>query len=235
MWHYLSVRSKQSLKTGKPMVPARVSKQPDDTPQRIISATITALREEGFAGTSARVIARHGDFNQALIFYHFGSLPDLLIATLERIAEERLHQYRTAVAGVHDLPAAVEIARKQYGRDVAAGHITVLAELVAGASSMPGLGQEVVRCMDPWIDFTATTLQRLLRGTMLEKLVPARDAAHAVVAMYLGMELLDHLDPSSRQGRQLFRLGSQLVSAAAPLLGRRAAGRESKPERIAIT
>ena len=47
------------------------------------AAARTSLRTDGIMGASARVIARHGDFNQALIFYHFGSLNDLFIAVLD--------------------------------------------------------------------------------------------------------------------------------------------------------
>jgi AcrR family transcriptional regulator len=50
----------------------------------LIAGAIQTLREAGFAGASARQIARRAGCNQALIFYHFGSVPDLLIAALER-------------------------------------------------------------------------------------------------------------------------------------------------------
>jgi AcrR family transcriptional regulator len=37
----------------------------------------------GFAGASAREIARRADCNQALVFYHFGSVTELLLAGLD--------------------------------------------------------------------------------------------------------------------------------------------------------
>ena len=45
---------------------------------RIVEAAIETLKTEGFAGASARAIARTGGFNQALVFYHFGSVNELL-------------------------------------------------------------------------------------------------------------------------------------------------------------
>ena len=39
------------------------------------------------AGVSARAIARHGDLNQALVFYHFGSVDGLLQAVARTDAE----------------------------------------------------------------------------------------------------------------------------------------------------
>ena len=52
-----------------------------DTRAVLIAAAIDTLRESGFAAASARRIAAKAGCNQALIFYHFGSVPDLLVAT----------------------------------------------------------------------------------------------------------------------------------------------------------
>ena len=57
------------------------------TRSRIIEAALQTVREEGFAETTARAIARHGGFNQALIFYHFGSVDALLVAVARSESE----------------------------------------------------------------------------------------------------------------------------------------------------
>jgi AcrR family transcriptional regulator len=189
------------------------------TKDRIIAAAAQTLREEGFAGTSARSIARRGDFNQALIFYHFGSVLDLLIAVLETMSSDRLAQYRAAIAEVPDLRSALATARSQYAIDVREGHITVLVELVAGASSAPQLGPEIVRCMEPWIGFAEESIARFLGDTPLAAMIPTREAAHALLAIYLGMEMLDHLDPDAGTADPLFRVAERMLAAVEPFLG----------------
>lgn len=205
------------------------------TRERIIAAAVQTLREEGFAGTSARSIARHGDFNQALIFYHFGSLLDLHVAVLETLSAERLAEYRAVIAGVPDLRAALATARRQYAADVRDGHITVLVELVAGASSAPQLGPEIVRCLEPWIEFAEESIARFLDGTPLAPLIPAREAARALVAIYVGMELLDHLDPDTDTADPLFSVAERMLAAVEPFLGARprVAG-TGRPRRVVI-
>ncbi|MFN2581557.1 MAG: TetR/AcrR family transcriptional regulator [Candidatus Dormibacteria bacterium] len=197
-----------------------------------MSATITSLREEGFAGTSARSIARHGRFNQALIFYHYGSVLDAMVAALERVSAERLDQYRDAVDTANDLSQALAVAQKQYAVDVKEGHITVLAELVAGASSVPELGPEMVRCLEPWTRFAQETIRRLIAGTALDTVIPPAQAARAIVAVYLGMELLDHLDPAAKAADDLFEVARQLVRAARPLLATGRAKSEAADTRL---
>lgn len=189
------------------------------TRERIIAAAALTLREEGFAGTSARSIARHGNFNQALIFYHFGSVMDLLMAVLEAMSADRLAQYRAAIADVPDLRTALAVARRQYATDVREGHITVLVELVAGASSAPQLGPELVRSMEPWVDFAEESIGRFLGGTPLSGVLPPREAARALLAIYLGMELLDHLDPDADTAGPLFHVAERMLAAVEPLLG----------------
>jgi AcrR family transcriptional regulator len=206
------------------------------TRARIIAATVDTLREDGFGAASARSIASRGGFNQALIFYHFGSITDLLVATLEDVGADRLAEYRGAAQRISGLTSAIEVAQRQYARDVSAGHITVLAELVAGASSVPELGPEIVRCMEPWIAFAEDTIRSLLTDTPFESLLPPRDAAMALLSLYLGMELLDHLDPGAGVSRPLFRLATQLAQVVEPVLAtgdRYTASARSRPRRRA--
>jgi AcrR family transcriptional regulator len=208
------------------------------TRERIIDAAITTLREEGFAATSARSIARHGDFNQALIFYHFGGVLDVLITALERMSADRLAEYRAVIADVPDLRTALAVARDQYQTDMTRGHITVLAELVAGASSVPDLGPEMVRCMEPWVAFAEESIRRFLGGTPLEALIPAREAAHALLAIYLGMELLDHLDPQARTAGPLFLVAERMLAAVEPFIGSGGLGagdpKRGRPQRVPV-
>ena len=82
-----------------------------DTKTRIIEATIATIKEEGMAGTSARAIARRGDFNQALIFYHFGSIEDLLHATMQYSSSARVELYRSRLEQVESLADLAAVAR----------------------------------------------------------------------------------------------------------------------------
>ena len=174
------------------------------TRKRIVEAAIETLKAEGFAGTSARAVARAGGFNQALVFYHFGSMTELLLAALDETGRQRMARYREALAGVDDLAALVDVAGRIYREDLDAGHMTVLAELIAGASATPGLGPEVVARIEPWVALTAEALDRTLGDSALGALVPRDDVAYAVVALYLGLELLTHLQGDRERAEALF-------------------------------
>ncbi len=191
----------------------------DETRRRIVEAAVEVLKREGFAGASAVAVAAEGRVSQGLIFYHFGTVPDLLLAALDETSSRRMEEYRAAVAGIRDLPGLLEVAARVYREDLASGHIKVLAEMIAGASTVPGLGPKIVQRIEPWVRFTEDTLRAVVSGTPLEPFLPLHEAAQGVVALYLGVELLAHLDGEQGTAEGLFDAGSRLMSLMVPLLG----------------
>src|SRR5215208_6752877 len=101
------------------------------TAQAIADAALETLRTHGFAGATSRAIARAGGFNQALIFYHYGSLENLLLAALRRSSDERLARYREALAGRESLATLVPAMADLYEEDKAAGHVRIVSQVVA--------------------------------------------------------------------------------------------------------
>ena len=51
----------------------------------LIDAAVETLRDHGYAGASARIVADRAGVNQGLIFYHFGSVADLLLAKMAKL------------------------------------------------------------------------------------------------------------------------------------------------------
>jgi AcrR family transcriptional regulator len=111
-----------------------VPQETGDTKQRIVDAAIVTLREEGFSGTSARAIARTGAFNQALIFYHFGTLNELLVAAFDAVTTERRERYVELFDDEGPLEAKLRAAVDLYREDRDSGRIAVISEVIAGST-----------------------------------------------------------------------------------------------------
>lgn len=190
------------------------------TKDRIIEAALQTLKEEGFAGTSARAIARRGDFNQALIFYHFGTLGELLLAALDRTSEVRFERYRDAMRGITTVEDAVRVATDLYREDLAAGHITVISEMIAGSLERPDLAPEIVERMQPWIELTTEAVETMLTSIGAIGIAEPRTIAYAIVALYLGIDLMSHLEHDNTKAEELFEAGRKLASLLAMIRGR---------------
>ena len=76
--------------------------------------------------------------------------------------------------------------------------------MIAGASSTPGLAAEVAARIAPWRTFTTEALRGVLEASPLSTVVEPDVAAHAVVALYLGLEMLAHLDGDRSSALALF-------------------------------
>src|ERR1700691_3217636 len=150
---------------------------PTGTKLKIVEAALQTLKEKGFAGASAREIAAAGDFNQALVFYHFGSVHKLLLAVLDLVSARRMQVYRPALERAQTLPELARLAPAIYVEDLENGYVTVLGELVAGGVSDAELGREVAARLQPWIDLAERKLRQLLAGSPLAAAVPPRDLA----------------------------------------------------------
>jgi AcrR family transcriptional regulator len=175
-----------------------------ETRAALIEGAIAALREVGFAGASSRQIAQRAGCNQALIFYHFGSVRDLLVAALEDISARRMTAYRGLLDRTGTLAELIDAARTVFVEDLDAGHVTVLVEMISGAQSVPGLGEQVAACLAPWRAFAEQAVRDVLAASPAASLVPARDVAHGVVAGILGLELLACLDGDRASALALF-------------------------------
>jgi AcrR family transcriptional regulator len=175
-----------------------------ETRAALVAGAIEALREVGFAGASAREIAGRADCNQALIFYHFGSVTELLLAALDDVSARRLAAYADVVDQATGLTDLIDSARAIFGEDLDAGHVTVLVEMITGAQSTPGLGEHVAARLAPWRDFAESAVRKALVGSPVALVLPAKELAHAVVAGFLGLELLASLDGDRAAALSLF-------------------------------
>jgi AcrR family transcriptional regulator len=207
------VRSNQPLKRRRPGTRAA-----DATRERLVRAALKTLTQEGFFGTTARAIARTGKVNQALIFYHFGSVDHLLLAALDATSQDRLERYRKGLAEISRLTDLVEAMARLYREDVLSGHITAVQEMVAGGSSVPALRQEVLARMEPWVAFAREVITRVTTGTVVEKLVPIDDLAFSAVALYFGIETITNLGGDRSRVETLFEAGRRFAPIADALL-----------------
>jgi AcrR family transcriptional regulator len=182
----------------------------------MLEAAVQTLREEGFAGTTARAIAQRGGFNQALVFYHYGGVNELLLAALDRSSADRLASYRAAVEESGSAAALVERLAELYREDVAGGQVTLVSDLVGASLTHPELAPKLLERMRPWLDLVRESLDRLLRESPLAGVVPAGEVSFAVVALYLGLNLLSRLDPANDQVEGLFDLMRRVAPLLAP-------------------
>lgn len=168
-----------------------------DTRRRLIEGTIETLRTRGIAGTSARTIAATAGVNQALVFYHFGTVDGLLDVACRESTAERVALYRERFEAVGSLRELLALGRELNVAEREAGNVAVLAQVLAGAQQDKALAATARESLRLWVAEVATVLGRVLTGSPVTELADASKLAPAVAAAFIGIELYEGVDPAA--------------------------------------
>ncbi|MDQ2894864.1 MAG: TetR family transcriptional regulator [Actinomycetota bacterium] len=188
------------------------------TKLRIAEAALETLKSMGFAGASARAIAHQGEFNQALIFYHFGSVQTVLLAAFDLVSDRRMQEYGPQIEAAASAPELARLARLIYDDDLERGYVSALGEMVAGGVSDRALGAEVAARIEPWIQLVERKLAQLLEGSALLSVIAPRELAFGIVATYFGVDMLSHLQQDRSRADSLLELAERLADLANTVL-----------------
>lgn len=163
-----------------------------DTRQRLIDGTIETIRQHGIAGTTARSIAATAGVTQALVFYHFGSVHDLLQAACLALTQDRLPLLEDRLARVTSLDDLVALHTDEHAR----GGLRVLAQLMAGAQGNPQLTAATATALRLWVTPIQATLERVLASSPVADHLDIGGLATALCAGFIGVELVNGIDPT---------------------------------------
>jgi DNA-binding transcriptional regulator YbjK len=165
------------------------------TRDRLLRATQEALVADGIAGVSARTLAARAGVNQALVFYHFGTVSELVAAAATTLCEESVAHYREQFSAVESLTALLALGRVVHAREQQTGNVAVMAQLMAGAQRDPVLAEAGRAAMELWRVEVEVVVRRVVAPSPLADVVDAAGLARAISAAFIGLELYEGVDP----------------------------------------
>ncbi|GAA4552772.1 TetR/AcrR family transcriptional regulator [Amycolatopsis samaneae] len=165
------------------------------TKQRLIDGVLATIRGQGITAVSARTVAAAAGTNQALIFYHFGSVDELVAQACVSATEARVATYRPRFAEVRTVGELLDLGRRIHVEERAEGNLAVLAQTLAGAQTGGRLAEATREALDKWVVEVQATLERVLAGSPLTEFADPAGLARAVSAGFLGLTLFESVDP----------------------------------------
>jgi AcrR family transcriptional regulator len=120
--------------------------------EALLDAAERLLVSDGRDGLTTRRVARDAGVNQGLVYHHFGSVEDLMLAVLERSTDRLIARQRAMYARPVPFREKWEEAMGYLEQDIAAGYPRVFLELQSLGWSRPALRQRVVRVNEIWRD-----------------------------------------------------------------------------------
>jgi AcrR family transcriptional regulator len=155
----------------------------------IVDAAVACLATDGFSATSARAVAERAGIAPGGVFYHFGSMDELLAVVFERCLDARLARMATVLEAP---PAALpEALRDAVEAEFAHPEGRALLELVVGAASSPMLADRVRVGIERSFTFTRGVVDRMLDGSPLAAVLPLDLVAQIAASAFFGLQVLD--------------------------------------------
>ncbi len=164
------------------------------TKERLVDGAVRVLGSEGLAGASARAIAAAAGVNQALVFYHFGTVDQLLSVACRQATESRVALYQERFAAVRSIGELLDVGRQLQRTERAEGNVAILAQLLAGAQTDERLAPAVKAGLDLWIAEIESVLGRLTAASPVADLVDVPGLARIVASTFIGLELYEGVD-----------------------------------------
>lgn len=112
--------------------------------------------------------------------------------------------YGEVTEDVGSLTSLVEIARRLHEESERDGSVAVLTQLMAGAASEPEMGAAILSGFEDWIDLVETALGQALADMPVGAVLPPREAAYSIAALFLGIELMTRLDLDKSEAGAVF-------------------------------
>ncbi|MDX6276487.1 MAG: hypothetical protein QOJ72_615 [Nocardioidaceae bacterium] len=195
-----------------------------ETRRRLIDATMETIRVQGIATVSARTIAATGGVNQALIFYHFGNVANLIGEACVASVNDRVATFGPRLDAVTTFAGLVDAAVALHREERELGNVNVLAQVLAGSQSNPELAEVTGRALRVWTDKVEEVLARLLAASPIGEAFDAETLAHLVSSTFIGLELMGSTTADSADSdiAGLERLGvlAELIDDLGPIARR---------------
>jgi AcrR family transcriptional regulator len=190
-----------------------------ETRLKILDAAREMLVERGAGGTSTRSVAEEAGVPLSLVHYHFGGMPALLHAVLERENEELLERQRALYATPGPLADKWHTACEFLDADIRSGYVRVLWELWAAGLADEALKASWRAATAGWRDLLTSVFAEW--GETLERDLPLSPRALATLTanIFQGVEieLLAGVPPEEAPHREVLdALGALIAHAETP-------------------
>ena len=162
----------------------------NDTRTKLLDATDAVLREDGIGAVSARAVATRAGVNQALVFYHFGTVAELVDHACRAALDARVAAYADRFDAVGSIEEFLILATELNATERRSGNVAMMAQLLAAGQHDEAMATTARYCLGQWSEQVERVLQRVFAGHPVADLIDIAGLSHAVMCGFVGMELM---------------------------------------------
>nr|WP_283251881.1 TetR/AcrR family transcriptional regulator [Aeromicrobium duanguangcaii] len=167
-------------------------KSAEESKRRLVEATIEVMTSDGISAVSARSVSQRAGLAQGLVFYHFGSVTDLVAQACVTATRDRVELHRERFEQARSYGDLVQLARDVQEAERGAGHVSVLGQALVMAQADPGIGLAARDALLLWREPLSGVASRLIvKGSPFEGVLDPEAFTDLLMAAFIGFELTD--------------------------------------------
>lgn len=165
-----------------------------ETQQKLIDSALDVFGNKGIDGATVRAIADNAGVNQSLIFYHFGSVPELIIAAVQQMSSARFNVYKEELAKAKSIQDLIEILFEVFEEDKAGTCYPVLNQFIAASQNDELMAKAAEPIFTMWLDLAKDSMVSVMGDVQLPNDMTLDDVAFAVISLFLGIQLMNSVN-----------------------------------------
>lgn len=159
----------------------------EDTRTALMEAAVRLTATTGTKGLTARGIAGEAGVNQALVFYHFGGVHDLLREAYRRGTLALITDFAADLEAVTTFEELYGVGARLAARSADDGSAALLSHVVAAAYADDTMATLLRESMELWRAAISGTVRRVLAARGLETAVDVESLTDSLAAATVGL------------------------------------------------
>lgn len=172
----------------------KTPRETSETQQKLIDSALDVFGNKGIDGATVRAIADHAGVNQSLIFYHFGSVPELIIAAVEQMSKVRFSVYKEELAKAKSVQDLIEILFEVFEEDKAGTCYPVLNQFISASQNDELMAKAAEPIFTMWLSLAKESMLAVMGDVQLPNDMTLDDVAFAVISLFLGIQLMNSVN-----------------------------------------
>jgi AcrR family transcriptional regulator len=158
-----------------------------------MDAAVRLTATAGARGLTARAIGAEAGVNQALIFYHFDSVENLLRVAYAQATRVMVDGYADELAAATTFTDLYAVGERLGRRSREDGSAALLTHVMAASHHDPEMAAALADALGVWQGVVTDAVRRVVREHRLDGAVDADGLAGALAASTIGMVTVDAL------------------------------------------
>lgn len=164
-----------------------------ETKHQLMEAAVRLTAAGGARALTARAIGAEAGVNQALIYYHFDGVENLLRLAYARATAAMVQDYADELAAATTFTELYSVGERLGHRSREDGSAALLTHVMAAAHTDAQMAAALAESLGQWREVVTAAVRRVVRHHGLDGALDADGLAGALAASTIGMVTVDAL------------------------------------------